>query len=85
MTHRFMPDAITRFQSRRLHGWQHWLYVGFSNYEWCRRFLGGHWERWYIDTPVNSFCWLPVDACSVPLGARPGLGRGTPECREYSA
>jgi hypothetical protein len=78
-----MPDAICRFQPRRLSRWQDFLGLVVGNREWYRRLIGGHWERWWIDSPVNSFCWLPVDACSVPLEARPGLGRGTPECKDY--
>lgn len=46
-----------------------------SNFGWYRRMRGGHWEKWWIDSPVNSAVWLKLDH-----GERPGLGCGAPIC-----
>ena len=49
----------------------------FANFRWYRRLRGGHWERWHIDSPINSRLWLRNEH-----GERPG--RGTPTCEDCS-
>jgi hypothetical protein len=51
----------------------------FSRWRWWRRWRGGHWERWYIDTPVGSCLWFRERLWPD----RPGLGRGQPEVEDY--
>ncbi len=29
-----------------------------SGWRWCRCLMGGHWERWWIGSPVNAWAWL---------------------------
>jgi len=55
-----------------------------SHYAWVRRWYGGHWERWYVDFPVCSTMWFPVERCSYPDGllAFPLL-KGSPTCEDY--
>lgn len=36
------------------------LEVWFSNYCWCRKFLGGKWEQWWVE-PCRSMVWHKVD------------------------
>jgi hypothetical protein len=56
-----------------------WLDVFFSNRRWYRRWRGGYWARWYIDSPVCCLCWFN----DLAPGQRPGLGRGTPTVEDY--
>jgi len=51
----------------------------FSNFRWYRRLRGGHWEKWYIDYPICSTIWF-----YQKHGERPGLGRGTPICEDWT-
>lgn len=37
------------------------LLVGFR---WYRRWSGGHWELWQLDSPVHGESWHQVPACS---------------------
>ncbi len=72
----------------RLEAWlQHAIrnFLGlFDQYEWARKRLGGHWERWYVDHPVCSDIWHSVDTCTKKSGKRPTpICRGTPECKDY--
>lgn len=55
----------------------------FASLRVWRRLRGGHWEQWFIDSPVNGDVWMPVDPCSASSGYRPPLGRGTPNCETY--
>lgn len=49
-----------------------------------RRLVGGHWECWYVDSPVNSAVWHSVERCSLVAGTRPsGICRGTPTCEDW--
>jgi hypothetical protein len=59
-----------------------------------RRLRGGHWERWYVDSPVNSSVWHRVAECTYGPGDAPGvlvevgprptpLCRGTATCEDY--
>ena len=50
-------------------------------WRWLR---GGHWERWWVDSPVNGLVWHRVERCSFETGVRPtGLCRGTPICETH--
>jgi hypothetical protein len=54
---------------------------GLRPYRWLR---GGHWERWYVDSPVNGDVWMQVGECSHTALHRPtGLCRGTPKCETH--
>ena len=57
----------------------------FSNYKWCRRYLGGYWECWYIDI-CHSEIWFSVNQKFIfeRYGFRPGCGFGVPYCEYYS-
>jgi len=50
-----------------------------SNRQWWRKWRGGHWERWIIDSPFNADIWMQREHG----GERPPLGRGTPTCEEW--
>jgi hypothetical protein len=63
--------------------WQSWMFVFFGNYRWCRRLLGGHWERWYI-AQFDIVVWMDTDRCSVASGTMPSRCSGAPlECEDY--
>lgn len=47
-------------------------------YRWFRRWVGGHFERWWLDVPVTAELWL-----RRAHGTRPPLGRGTPVCEDW--
>lgn len=53
-----------------------------ANWRRYRRWQGGHWERWYIETVWDDL-WLDFLACTRETGGRPPLGRGTPTCEDY--
>lgn len=58
--------------------WQdHWL----SRFRWYRRWRGGRWQRWWIDTPVASDMWFHNPDWG--RDDRPGLGRGIPDEEDY--
>ncbi len=57
-------------------GW--FLGVAFSDYQWFRRWAGRHWERWWIDSPVNCLMWLEASH-----GSRPPLGRSRHGCETW--
>lgn len=63
----------------RITGWRRWLAIFGSQFAWVRRFLGGHWERWWVE-PCSAFLWLDVDYCSITKGDRPPACFGTPLC-----
>jgi hypothetical protein len=52
-----------------------------GHWQWYRRLAGGHWERWWLDTPCNFYTWIEDKYCDTR--ERPGLGRGTPTCEEW--
>ena len=59
-----------------------------SEHLWYRQWRGGHWERWILDSPVNSEHWFNHAYCQEKVegdfwSGRPGLGRGTPRCEEW--
>lgn len=55
----------------------------FSRFSWYRRFIGGHWEKWYLDV-VHTERWFHVDFCRAHGRERPDpLCRGTPECEDW--
>jgi hypothetical protein len=57
-----------------------------SEYKWTRKYLGGHWERWFVDRPVGKSVWHKVKHCSVITGIKPTpLCQGTSEvCEDYT-
>lgn len=60
--------------------------LGIERFQWYRKWIGGHWELWYIDVPVSSAIWIQVPECSALTGCRPsGLARGTPICENHIA
>jgi hypothetical protein len=61
-----------------LRGWRFALHViKLTNYQWFRRFVGGKWELWWVDSPVCSYVWHDVLEFSRVCGERPPLCRGT--------
>lgn len=46
---------------------RHWL----GQRQWGRRWLGGHWEEWFID-PCNSIFWMQEDKCVRHGNHNPG-------------
>ena len=48
---------------------------------WYRRWKGGHWEEWWLDSPEHQFRWFQHRYCETD--DRPELGRGTPTCEEW--
>jgi len=56
-----------------------WLEIWFGNYKWCRRWVGGRWECWWIDC-CCSMIWLKMDSRK---DGRPGCGYGTPRVEQY--
>lgn len=54
-----------------------------GEYRWFRRWVGGHWERWYTDVVHGDF-WYRVDGCRAHRADRPTpICRGTPTCEEW--
>lgn len=49
-------------------------------WRWLR---GGHWERWYVDSPINGYVWHRVPECSKVTGRPNALCRGTPVCEDH--
>jgi hypothetical protein len=49
--------------------WRRWLELLFSNYYWCRHFLGGRWELWLT---VCGSGWIRVKEFSRITKKRPG-------------
>lgn len=64
-----MPHVVRFFLSQR---------------RWGRRLLGGHWEQWWIGSPVNSAMWLDMDHCVHHGGQRPGLGEQLYQCETWT-
>jgi hypothetical protein len=65
-----------------------WL---LSPYQWYRRRVGGHWERWHVDEDAYAGdpfgaqpAWFHLRACSRqwPTLAPPDTF-GEPECEDY--
>lgn len=50
----------------------------FSGFRVYRRLRAGHWERWFIGSPVCSAVWL-----RLPHGERPGLGEERLQCEQF--
>lgn len=44
-------------------GWRFWVYAFFGNWRWCRRWMGGIWELWWVD-PCRDVLWYRVDSPS---------------------
>lgn len=80
----FMPH---HWNTRGLSGWKYRLdQLGFSRYEWFRKWCGGHWELWYIDV-IHSQQWVPVNLCIYftkdTFEDRPPLATGRPICEHH--
>ena len=72
----------------------HWLvrFVSywFSSFKWGRKFVGGRWELWWVDSGVNAFVWLHepryLDGVNRPGGCAIWDRNPTPAAIEdYSA
>ena len=58
--------------------------VLLSECKWYRRWYGGVWEQWYVDSPVNRTVWHNVVAPTAETGVRPAvICRGTPTVEDY--
>ena len=58
--------------------------IWFSNFKLARKYIGGHWEQYYVDHPICSDVWHKVDNCSLDSGVRPNsLCRGRPTCEHH--
>lgn len=60
-------------------------YLGalLSRFRTFRRWVGGHWELWWVDV-VHSAIWHHVDECWKDADERPNaLCRGTPMCEDW--
>lgn len=54
-----------------------------EGFRWYRRWLGGHWELWYVDV-VHAEVWHRVDRCSLRSGQRPSaICCGRPTCEDW--
>ena len=64
--------------------WEKFLKRHFSHYKWCRKYIGGYWECWYIDI-IHVDIWFDVNKNLIfdKYGFRPGCGHGTPYCEYY--
>lgn len=63
------------------------LAIGFSNFHFFRRLVGGHWEKWFVEG-VSGPVWHPLYRCTRTLPDtwenRPTvLCRGTPTCEDH--
>lgn len=66
-------------------GFKFWLaVVGFAEFQWFRKWCGGKWEQWHVDSPVNSVIWHDVKEFSKDCGERPPLCRGTPVLEDWT-
>ena len=60
-----------------------WLANQFTQRQWARRILGGHWERWSVDIGGLGLIWHQMDKCYKKGGQVPGCCRGTPVCEHW--
>lgn len=60
-----------------------WREYHFGQLRPGRRYLGGHWERWWIDAPVYTYVWLSTPECYYKKGKRPSLGRHLFGCETW--
>jgi len=61
--------------------WRKFLKNNFSHYKWCRKYIGGYWELWYIG--ICNDIWFHIDFKEGYNNFRPGCGFGTPFCEYY--
>jgi len=54
----------------------------FSNSKRVRRYIGGYWEKWYIDV-IHCDLWFYITKEQAYGYYRPGCGYGTPYCEYY--
>lgn len=61
----------------------YWLWVsGAFQWQWARKFHGGHFESWYNDV-THSAPWEPRPYCSKGTHWRPPCCFGTPICEDW--
>lgn len=54
------------------------------NFRWFRKWIGGHWEQWWLDVPFTESVWFLTNHTSPTSHIRPHpLCRGTPRCEDY--
>ena len=55
----------------------------FSNRKWARKYIGGYWEKWYVEI-IHGPIWMYVTKeQAYNLNWRPGTGRSTPIVEYY--
>jgi hypothetical protein len=60
----------------------HWfLDYLFDRFRWYRRWIGGRWERWYLDYPVHGEMW---ERRNSEESGPPPLARGGAVVEDYS-
>lgn len=70
---------------RKRFGWRYAILMTcFARFEWFRRWWGGHWEQWFVDSPVIGILWLDFVGCTRDNPAlREPLLRGTAVCEDH--
>ena len=59
------------------------LGLSLSHFRWFRKMLGGRWERWWVDSPVNDTMWHWREDWE-DMSERPTcICRGTPIIEDY--
>ena len=56
------------------------LEILFHDYRWCRWFVGGRWENWYIEC-LGRFIWIKMD---FRTQGKPGNSRGNPTIETWA-
>lgn len=58
------------------------LYSFLSDFKWFRKMIGGYWEYWYMNVPVEKFVWIHSEK---KLEGNPSyLCIGTPIIEDYT-
>lgn len=59
------------------------LLYGFTRYQWFRKWRGGRWELWWVDSPINAAVWHHRSV-EEDMDQRPtAICRGTPIIEDY--
>lgn len=75
---------LAAFVDRRRFARDTWAGRMLGEYRWFRRWVGGHWERWWVDY-VCADLWHSVERCERETGIRPtSVCRGAPTCEHWS-